>query len=332
MTKVWSFIRSRQGLMSLGFLVLVALILISYSANPRVTQAVLASTIRHSTPLILGALAGLLCERSGIVNIGIEGQMLLGAFMGYMVNAWTGNLFLAVAASLLTGAILGLLLAYTAITLKINQVIGGTVLNILATGLTGYFYTVGLTTAGKLTTIPLGPLAEIPLIGPVLFNNGLITYLAFILVFVLQLVLYHTPWGLRTRAVGEHPHAADTLGINVIRTRYINTIFAGSIAGLAGGFLTLEAVGSFERMMTNGRGFIALAVMIFGNWTPIGSWGAALLFGFATAMQTQLNFMGVNIPHQFIGMLPYLLTIIVVAGIVGRTRPPAAEGEPFEKE
>jgi simple sugar transport system permease protein len=178
----------------------------------------------------------------------------------------------------------------------------------------------------------LGPLAEIPLIGPVLFNNGLITYLAFILVFVLQLVLYHTAWGLRTRSVGENPHAADTLGINVIRTRYINTIFAGAIAGLAGGFLTLESVGSFERVMTNGRGFIALAVMIFGNWTPLGAWGAALLFGFATAMQTQLNFMGVNIPHQFVGMLPYLLTIIVVAGIVGRTRPPAAEGEPFEKE
>ena len=149
---------------------------------------------------------------------------------------------------------------------------------------------------------------------------------------MLQLVLYHTAWGLRTRAVGEQPHAADTLGINVIRTRYINTAFAGAIAGLAGGFLTLESVGSFERMMTNGRGFIALAVMIFGNWTPIGSWGAALLFGFATAMQTQLNFMGVDIPHQFVAMLPYLLTIVVVAGVVGRTRPPAAEGIPFEKE
>jgi simple sugar transport system permease protein len=282
--------------------------------------------------LILGALAGLLCERSGIVNIGIEGQMLLGAFMGYMVNVWTGSLAMAVGASLITGGLLGLLLAYTSITLKINQVIGGTVLNILATGLTGYFYTVGLTTSGKLTTVALGPLAEIPLIGPVLFNNGFITYSAFILVFVLQIVLYHTPWGLRTRAVGEHPHAADTLGINVIRTRYINTAVAGAIAGLAGGFLTLEAVGSFERMMTNGRGFIALAVMIFGNWTPLGAWGAALLFGFATAMQTQLNFMGVDIPHQFVGMLPYLLTIIVVAGVVGRTRPPAAEGEPFEKE
>lgn len=332
MTRVWTFIRSRQGLMSLGFIALVILIVLSYTANPGPTQAVLSATIRHSTPLILGALAGLVCERSGIVNIGIEGQMLLGAFMGYMVNAWTGSLFLAVSASLITGGLLGLLLAYTAITLKINQVIGGTVLNILATGLTGYFYTVGLTTSGKLTTIPLGPLAEIPLIGPVLFNNGLITYAGFILVFVLQLVLYHTPWGLRTRSVGEHPHAADTLGINVIRTRYINTTIAGAIAGLAGGFLTLESVGSFERLMTNGRGFIALAVMIFGNWTPIGAWGAALLFGFATAMQTQLNFMGVDIPHQFVGMLPYLLTIVVVAGIVGRTRPPAAEGEPFEKE
>ena len=172
MAKVWTFVRSRQGIMTFGFLILVTLVILSYSANPGPTQAVLSATIRHSTPLILGALAGLLCERSGIVNIGIEGQMLLGAFMGYMVNVWTGSLVLAVSASLLTGGLLGLLLGYTAITLKINQVIGGTVLNILATGLTGYFYTVGLTTSGKLTTIPLGPLAELPLIGPVLFNNG----------------------------------------------------------------------------------------------------------------------------------------------------------------
>lgn len=332
MTQVLTFIRSRQGKTLIGFFVAAVVIAIFYATQPQVTQAVLSSTIRHSTPLILGALCGLLCERSGIINIGIEGQMLMGAFMGYMVNVWTGNLILAVLASMITGALLGLLLAYMSISLKLNQVIGGTVLNILAVGLTGYFYMVGLTTAGKLTTFPLGPLAEIPLIGPVLFNNGLITYLAFVLVFVLHIVIYHTRWGLRTRAVGEHPHAADTLGINVIANRYINTMIGGSIAGLAGGFLTLESVGSFERMMTNGRGFIALAVMIFGNWKPFGAWGAALLFGFAIAMQTQLNFMGINIPHQFVGMLPYLLTIVVVAGIVGRATPPAAEGVPFEKE
>jgi ABC-type uncharacterized transport system permease subunit len=170
------------------------------------------------------------------------------------------------------------------------------------------------------------------LIGPVLFDNPPITYLAIILVIILQVVLYATPWGLRTRAVGEHPRAADTVGINVFTTRYVNVIIGGSIAGLAGAFLTLEAVGSFERNMTNGRGFVALAVMIFGKWNPLGAWGAALLFGFANAMQTQLQFMGTTIPHQFIGMIPYVLTIVVVSGFVGRSRAPAAEGTPYEKE
>jgi simple sugar transport system permease protein len=181
--------------------------------------------------------------------------------------------------------------------------------------------------------IPLGPLASLPLVGPVLFRNPPITYLTIILVFLVHYVLYYTRWGLRTRAVGEHPRAADTLGINVYKIRYVNVIIGGAIAGLAGAFLTLEAVGSFERAMTNGRGFVALAVMVFGKWTPLGSWGAALLFGFASAMQTQLQFGGeINIPHQFIGMLPYLLTIVVLAGFVGRARPPAADGVPYSKE
>jgi simple sugar transport system permease protein len=312
---------------------LLATVIVFYLINPRITQAVLASTIRQSTPIILGALCGILSERSGVVNIGIEGQMLLAAFIGFMVNVWTGNLFVSVLAGMATGALLGLLLAFIAVTLKLDQIIGGTVINILALGLTGYFYTAGLTTEGKIPPLPLGPLAEIPLIGPVFFNNPPITYTAIILVFVLQFVLFKTVWGLRTRSVGEHPRAADTLGVNVFTTRYVNVILGGAIAGLAGAFLTLEAVGSFERAMTNGRGFVALAVMIFGKWTPLGAWGAALLFGFANAMQTQLQFMGtLNIPHQFIGMLPYLLTIVVLAGFVGRARPPAADGEPYEKE
>ncbi|MCJ7693799.1 MAG: ABC transporter permease [Anaerolineaceae bacterium] len=314
-------------------LVLLTVVIVFYVISPNQTQAVLASTIRQSTPLILGALCGILCERAGIVNIGIEGQMLMSAWTAYMVNVWTGNLLLAAIVGMLTGALLGLLLAFMSITLKLNQIIGGTVINILALGLTGFLYQTGLTTKGKILPIPLGPLADIPLIGPVLFNNPPITYIAIVLVFVTQIVLFYTPWGLRTRAVGEHPRAADTVGINVFRTRYINTIIGGAIAGLAGAFLTLEAVGSFERNMTNGRGFVALAVMIFGKWNPLGAWAAALLFGFANAMQTQFQFMGTfNIPHQFIGMIPYLLTIIVVSGFVGRSRPPAAEGTPYEKE
>lgn len=316
----------------LATLLLIAII-IFYRLNPAVTQAVLASTIRQSTPLILGALCGILCERAGIVNIGIEGQMLLSAWTAYMMNVWSGNLLLSVIVGALTGALLGMLLAFTSVSLKLNQIIGGTVINILALGLTGFLYQTGMTTKGKLQPIPLGGLAEIPLVGPVLFNNPPITYTAIALVFLLQIYLFMTPWGLRTRSVGEHPRAADTLGINVFRTRYINTIVGGAIAGLAGAFLTLEAVGSFERGMTNGRGFVALAVMIFGKWNPIGAWLAAMLFGFANAMQTQFQFMGTfDIPHQFIGIIPYVLTIIVVSGFVGRSRPPAAEGEPYEKE
>lgn len=301
--------------------------------GPDVTTAVLASTIRHSTPLVLGALCGLLGERSGVINIGIEGQMLMSAFVGFLFNVWTGNLFIAVMAGVITGAFMGLMLAFMSVTLKIDQIIGGTVINILAIGLTGYFYTAGLITQGKLQPIPLGPLADIPLIGPVLFNNPPITYITIILVFVVQYGLFYTRWGLRTRSVGEHPRAADTVGINVFKIRYANVIMGGAFAGLAGAFLTLESVGSFERLMTNGRGFVALAVMIFGKYTPLGAWGAALLFGFASALQTQIQFSGViNIPHQFIGMLPYLLTIIVLAGFIGRTRVPAADGIPYEKE
>jgi ABC-type uncharacterized transport system permease subunit len=303
-----------------------------YNLNTQVTEAVAASTIRQATPLVLGALCGLLGERSAVINIGIEGQMLLGAFVGFLVNVWTGNLFVAVSAAVLTGAVMGLLLAYMSVTLKMDQIIGGTVINILALGLTGYFYQVGLTTQGKLQPIPLGPLADIPVIGPALFNNPPITYATFVLVIVVHYVLFYTKWGLRTRAVGEHPRAADTLGVNVFKVRYVNVILGGAIAGLAGAFLTLEAVGSFERAMTNGRGFVALAVMIFGKFTPLGAWGAALLFGFANAMQTQLQFADIKVAHQFIGMLPYVLTIIVLSGFVGRTRVPAADGVPYDKE
>lgn len=313
-------------------LILIGSVLYAYATNDVVTVAVLASTVRQSTPLILGALCGVLGERSGVINIGIEGQMLLAAFVAFLANVYVGNLLVATLAGLLAGGIMGLLLAFMSVTLKMDQIIGGTVINILAVGLTGYFYAAGLTTKGKFQPIPLGPLADIPLIGPVLFRNPPITYLAIILVFVLHYVLFYTRWGLRTRAVGEHPSAADTVGINVFRTRYINVTIAGAIAGLGGAFLTLEGVGSFERLMTNGRGFLALAIMIFGKWTPLGSWGAALLFGFTYAMQTQLQFSGVNLPPQFIGSLPYILTILVLAGFVGRSRAPAAEGIPYEKE
>ncbi|MBK8987322.1 MAG: ABC transporter permease [Chloroflexi bacterium] len=307
--------------------------LVYYFLHPQQAAAVYASALRQSTPLVLGALCGLIGERTGIINIGIEGQMLMAAFIAFLVNVYSGNLLVAAVAGVLAGAFLGLFLAWMSITLKMDQIIGGTVINILALGLTSFFYVAGLTTKGKLQPIPLGPLADIPLIGPIFFNNAPITYLTIILVFFFQFALFRTVWGLRTRAVGEHPSAADTVGIRVNRMRYLNTTLAGCLSGLAGAYLTLEAVGSFERGMTNGRGFVALAVMIFGKWTPLGSWGAALLFGFATALQTQFQFLGLDfIPHQFVGMFPYVLTIVVLAGFVGRSRPPAAEGKVYDPE
>lgn len=295
--------------------------------------SVLRATLRQSTPITLGALSGIFSDRSGVINIAIEGMMLTAAFIGFMTNVYTSNLFLSVIAAMLAGGVMGLLHAWLSITLKIDQIISGTVINILAIGLTGYFYQTGATTAGKLSPIRIPLLADIPIIGDVLFNNPPITYTAIAMVFVTFFIIFHTPWGLRTRAVGEHPRAADTMGIKVNYVRYTNVIIGGMIAGLAGGFLTLEAVGSFERLITSGRGFIALAAVIFGKWHPFGVWGAALLFGFANALQTQLQFAGnLNIPHEFIGMLPYLLTVLVLAGFGGRAYPPAAIGQPYETE
>jgi ABC-type uncharacterized transport system permease subunit len=320
--------------MYLGIImILLPGILISYYIRPVITVAVLASAIRQSTPLVLGALCGLLGERSGVINIGIEGQMLSAAFASFMIHVWSGNLFLAVCAGMITGAVMGYFLSWMSINLKIDQIIGGTVMNILALGVTGYYYHPGLITHGKLPVIPLGPLRHIPLAGPVLFNNPPITYIAIILVFVVHAFLFNTRWGLRTRAIGEHPGAARAAGIQVHFLRHVNLALGGIMAGLAGAFLTLEAVGSFERAMTNGRGFVALAIMIFGKWTPLGAWAGALLFGLATALQTQLQFSAYfHIPHQFIGMMPYLITVLILCFFVGRSRPPAALGIAFEKE
>jgi simple sugar transport system permease protein len=295
--------------------------------------AVLRSTLRQSTPITFGALSGLFCERVGVINIAIEGMMLTAAYMGYMTNVISGNLILSVIVAVLSGGLMALLHAWLSIHFKVDQIISGTVINILAVGLTGYFYQPGTVTKGKLQLVEVPLLVDIPIIGDVFFDNGPLTYAAVVLVFVVNVILFRTRWGLRMRAVGEHPRAADTLGINVFRMRYTNVVIGGMLAGLGGAYLTLEAVGSFERMMTNGRGFISLAAMIFGKWTPIGGWAAALLFGAANAVQTQIQFSGnVTIPHQFIGMLPYVLTVVVLAGFGGRARPPAAIGRPYEIE
>lgn len=355
-----SRINGRTIIWALGIAVVVGLV-VYYFMEPVQATAVYASTLRQSTPLVLGALCGLIGERSGIINIGIEGQMLMAAFLAFMANVYLGQLgifpqpitlLLAVITGILAGGFMGWFLAWMSIGLKMDQIIGGTVINGLAVGLTSFFYVAGLTTLGKLQVISVTSfLYGIPGIGPWLqgcigddaclvstqilrmLDNAPITYLTIILVFLVQFALFRTVWGLRTRSVGEHPSAADTVGIAVNKMRYLNVTLAGCFAGLAGAYLTLEAVGSFERNMVNGRGFVALAVMLFGKRTPLGAWGAALLFGFASAVQTQLQFSGTfNIPHQFIGMLPYILTILVLAGFVGRTRDPKALGQVYETE
>ncbi len=332
---------------------LAALLVVAFLAadavGPAIVVAVINAGIRGTVPIALGSMGGILSERSGIVNIGIEGMMLLAAYAGFMVNvSLSGSgapaafqsepvrLVISILAGVLVGGLTGLLHALLSIRFKVDQIISGTVINTLALGLTGYFYMAGATTQGRLPpliTNPFRPDAGLPFwIGEIIFNKGAVTYLAVIVIIAITIALFRTPWGLRTRAVGEHPRAADTLGINVHRLQYMNLFFSGCAAGLGGVFLTLEAVGIFERGMTNGRGFIALAVMIFGKWHPLGAAAGALLFGFATALQGQLQFFNIQIPHQFVGMLPYLLTVIVLAGFVGRARPPAHVGKPYEVE
>ena len=325
-------IRRKKARIVAGLIAMAAIIW-CWCIYPVETISVLSSALRQSIPLVLGALCGLTGERAGIMNIGIEGQMLFSAFSSFLVHVWTASPLFAVMAGLTTGALAGLLLAFMAVSLRIDQIISGTVINILAIGLTGYFFQVGMSSPGKLLPISVPVLSSIPLIGPVFFNNPPITMLTIILVILSHIFIFKTWWGLRTRAVGEHPRAADTMGINVFMVRYSRLMIGGLFAGLAGSFLSVEAVGEFERGMTNGRGFIALAVMIFGRWTPLGSWGAALLFGLATAVQTQIQFYGgLSVPHQFTGLLPYVITIVFLAVFVKRNRPPKALGVPYEKE
>ncbi len=314
----------------------------------------LGQTVRVATPIALAAYCAVICERAGVINIGIEGQMLTSAMIAYGVNIYlfdalqkggmdptaAGNTsrWVALLAAIAGSALLGMLHAVTSIRFRADQVISGTVLNILAMGLTGYMYRQFLA-----QDIPPGPgtfpifdiplLADIPILGEIFFTGQKpLVYLMLLLTVALHLVLFHTPWGLRTRSVGEHPKAADTLGINVIQVRYINVLLGSMIAGMSGAWFTLEAVDVFNPLMTNGLGFIGIAAMIVGNWTPFGALFGALIFGLGTAIQPLLSMFRPDIPSQFPQMIPYLLTIIVVAGVVGGVTPPAADGKPYTKE
>jgi general nucleoside transport system permease protein len=317
----------------------IFVILIWASAGSRVDIVdMLARTVRLATPIALGALAGILCERSGVINIAIEGLMLMGACFGFTVALLIGNSWIGVLAAVLAGGLTVLLHAWLSIRFKTDQIISGTVINILAVGVTGFVRNNVLLklqenglTGSALPAAPIPFLSSIPVIGPIFFNHQPITYMMLIMVPLLSLLLFRTPWGLRTRAIGEHPRAADTMGINVNRLRYLNVFFSGLIAGLAGAWFSIEATFNFDDLMTNGRGFIALAAMIFGKWTPIGAMGGALIFSSADALQIKIQGFNFALPSQFIQMLPYIITIVVLAGIIGRARPPAAVGKPYEK-
>jgi general nucleoside transport system permease protein len=299
--------------------------------------------LNEATPLTLAALGGVISERSGVVNIALEGMMLMSAFTGYVVAFQTHNLWLGVLAGVLTGFVISALHAALSINLMVDQIVSGFVINILALGITGVFFKGFLQEAsvagpGVLPTWHVPLLSSIPVIGPILFVHQPITYAMLIAIVLVQFLLFRTVWGLRTRAVGEHPLAADTVGINVYRVRYLAVILSGGLAGLGGTYFSLQQIGQFLPNMTGGRGFIALAAMIFGKWKPLGAFYACLLFAGAEAFAGQIQIWGWHIPvvgwpipFQFLGMLPYLLTIIVVAGAMGRAVAPAADGKPYRK-
>jgi simple sugar transport system permease protein len=296
------------------------------------------ATVRGALPLVLGALCGVLCERSGVINVAIEGQLLTGAFAGALVGTVAASAWLGLVAAAVGGLFIALLLAVLAIRYLVDQVVLGVVLNLFALGLTGFLFTQLMQRHGDKYNFPptfpawrVPGLADIPILGPALFDTTVFGYLAIVLVIAVHFGLFHTRWGLRTRAVGEHPTAADTVGIKVRGIRYRNVLLGGVIAGIGGASLTIGEVGSFTNNMSNGRGFIALAALIFGRWSPIGATLAALLFGFSSALAGFLPLAGSAIPSEFLNMLPYAATIVAVAGLVGRVRAPAADGQPYVK-
>ncbi len=301
----------------------------------------LQATLIRSTPIALGAFSGVIAERSAIINIAIEGMMLAAALVSSVVASATGNLWLGLIAGVLIGGVLGGLHGILSIQFKVDQIISGTAINILSTGTTSFvvkrFFidpNIGdaLNNSGIFAPIHVPGLSAIPVIGPIMFTVNIFPYLMFIVLFALHMVLFYTRWGLRTIAVGEHPKAADTLGVNVFKVRYINIILSGMIAGLGGAYFTIGRVGQFDEVMTAGRGFIGLAAMIFGKWTPIGSLGASLLFGFADSFQQKIQILIPGFPSEFLLAAPYIITMVVLAGVVGKAVAPAADGVPYEKD
>ena len=295
--------------------------------------------VLRSVPITLGAMAGILCERVGVVNIAIEGMMITGALVGAIFGSLWG-LWVGMLAAIIAGGLTAVVLGILSIKYKVNQVISGTIINIFTIGLTSYIVTKilqvtewqYLNQSGFFQPIHLPILSKIPYIGPILFSHNIYIYFMYMLIILMTIVLFRTRWGLRLRSVGEHPKAADTLGINVFKTRYTAVILGGMLAGFAGSFFTLGSIGYFEQSMTAGRGFIGIAAMIFGKYNPIGAFGSGLLFGFAESLSTNLSILRFPIPAELLLMLPYILTMVILAGVVGRSQGPAAAGVPYEKE
>jgi simple sugar transport system permease protein len=299
----------------------------------------LVSSIIRATPIAFAALAGIYSQRSGVVNIGIEGMMLMGAFVSIVVASLTDSLFLGVIGGILAGMLMGGLHAVLSIKYRVNQIISGTVLIILGLGITSYLTRLLLDMHTDLnsppSTVPsmqVMGLWKIPVIGPIVFNQSSLIYLLWAMLIVTQVLFFKTRWGLRVRSVGEHPKAADTLGINVFRTRYISVLISGAIGGLAGTYISLGVAGMFSEGISAGKGFLGLAAMIFGNWMPGGAYVGALIFGFFDSWQEKLSILQLGLPNELLGMAPYIATMIVLSGFVGRSRAPAADGVPYEKE
>ncbi|HIW28864.1 MAG TPA: ABC transporter permease [Candidatus Luteococcus avicola] len=298
----------------------------------------LNGTFAIATPLVLGALAGVLCERAGVVNVAIEGQMLVGAFAAAVVGSTTKSIPAAIIAAVIAGVAMAALLALFSITYLVDQVVLGVVLNLFAVGITGFLFdqliqpkSSTLNAAPQMETLAIPGLSELPFFGPVLFRQTALAYIAIASVVLVWFLLYRTKWGLRVRAVGEHPKAADTVGISVTRMRWSAVLAGGVFAGLGGAFFTVGSTGAFSKEITVGNGFIALAAVIMGRWHPVLAAMMALFFGFVTQMASQLSALNTPAPSQLLLMLPYLATIIAVAGLVGQVRAPAADGDPYVK-
>ncbi len=330
MTTAW--IAKNRTTLIVTVVVLVAAYVFYYAKNG-IAPSMYTSAWRYAIPLVLAALVGVIGERSGVVNIGIEGQMLVAAFAGFFAAAYSGSLLVGVLAGIGSGLILGGFLAWTTVKWRMDQIIAGVVLNIVATGITSFYYKPGKLLPGLMPSFDVPILSRIPLFGQVFFTGtSIFATLAILAALGVHVGLFHTRWGLRTRSVGEYPSAADTAGINVERLRLINVTVAGSLAGCAGIYLSMDATSSFERGMVSGRGFLALAIMIMGAWRPLRAFVMAIFFGFVNAVASQLQQSGnIDVPPQLTGTLPFVVTIIVLAIAAGRVRAPGAVGQPYIK-